>query len=227
VQQIKQYFVVVTLCLLSACHRPANSPTLVKPTLGATAVGAGAGALIAVAGGAAIGGGAGVGAAIGLMIGDHMQNSTPPFELSQQLLHRHGVQILRIGAEQKLIIPAGQLFYSNSPRLKPESVQVMEALLMYMKHFAYVDIAVDGYTTINGPIKRNIALSQQRAQEVADCLWQAPIDKRIVTAHGYGIAEPIASNGSRVGRAYNERVEIHFRIIHPFKSETHYRVVRG
>lgn len=211
--QLKKYFVVVILSFLSACHRPANSPTVLKPTLRATALGAGTGALIAAAGGAAIGGGAGIGAAIGLMIGDHMQNTTPPFELSQQQLHRYGVQILRVGAEQRLIIPAGQLFYNNSPRLKPESVRVMQALLMYMKHFAYVDIAVDGYTSISGPIKRNIALSQQRAQEVADCLWEAPIDKRIVTAHGYGIAEPIASNGSRLGRAYNDRIEIHYRII--------------
>ncbi len=59
------------------------------------------------------------------------------------------------------------------------------------------------------PYKTNLALSQARAQNVADALVAAGIAQDIVRAEGFGATNFVADNKTDAGRQRNRRAEIH------------------
>jgi len=59
------------------------------------------------------------------------------------------------------------------------------------------------------PYKTNLALSQARAQNVADALVAAGISQEIVRAEGFGATNFVADNKTDAGRQRNRRSEIH------------------
>jgi chemotaxis protein MotB len=77
-------------------------------------------------------------------------------------------------------------------------------------------IMVNGYTdnTPVGPelqrqgITSNQDLSQKRAESVMAFLISQGVKPDLVEAHGYGDAQPVASNSTAKGRAENRRVEL-------------------
>jgi len=71
-----------------------------------------------------------------------------------------------------------------------------------------VKIEVDGYTDNTGSDEINERLSQQRADAVKAFLLQEGRPENLVTAQGFGPADPVAPNDSSIGRAMNRRVEI-------------------
>jgi len=75
---------------------------------------------------------------------------------------------------------------------------------------------VNGYTD-NAPIgpelqrqgvTSNQELSQKRADAVMQFLISQGVDSSLISAHGYGDADPVASNDTASGRAQNRRVEL-------------------
>jgi chemotaxis protein MotB len=75
---------------------------------------------------------------------------------------------------------------------------------------------VSGYTdnaTIGPELRRqgvasNEELSQKRADAVMQFLISQGVNPSLVSAHGYGEADPVASNDTASGRAQNRRVEL-------------------
>jgi len=59
------------------------------------------------------------------------------------------------------------------------------------------------------PYKTNLALSQARADNVADALITAGIPRDIVNADGFGATSFVADNKTDAGRQRNRRSEIH------------------
>jgi len=57
-------------------------------------------------------------------------------------------------------------------------------------------------------ITSNEILSQKRAENVMQFLISQGVKPELVSAHGYGDADPIDSNSTREGRAKNRRVEL-------------------
>ena len=77
-------------------------------------------------------------------------------------------------------------------------------------------LLVNGYTD-NSPVGRAMAkqgitsneiLSQKRAENVVQFLISQGVKPELVSAHGYGEADPVAPNTTREGRAKNRRVEL-------------------
>jgi chemotaxis protein MotB len=77
-------------------------------------------------------------------------------------------------------------------------------------------LVVNGYTD-NAPIGPELArrgvtsnqiLSQKRAEAVRDYMISQGVQTDLVSARGYGDANPVASNTTAAGRAQNRRVEI-------------------
>jgi OOP family OmpA-OmpF porin len=66
---------------------------------------------------------------------------------------------------------------------------------------------VAGHTDSDGEDAANQALSEKRAQAVADYLVKAGLPGNRFTAVGYGSAQPIASNDTEEGKAQNRRIE--------------------
>ncbi|MCA2005609.1 MAG: OmpA family protein, partial [Ignavibacterium sp.] len=74
---------------------------------------------------------------------------------------------------------------------------------------SYPEIVVEigGHTDLTGMYKKNIELSQKRANSVKDWLVRHGIDAGRIIAKGYGPDKPIASNDTPEGRQKNRRIE--------------------
>ncbi len=69
-------------------------------------------------------------------------------------------------------------------------------------------LEIDGYTDSVGSDEFNQTLSEQRAGSVRDFLAQQGVPATSITAKGFGMAQPVASNDTPEGRQQNRRVEI-------------------
>lgn len=71
------------------------------------------------------------------------------------------------------------------------------------------DIVIEGHTDITGSKEKNIELSKERADAVADYLTNnAEIKPDQITTEGFGFDKPLAPNNTKKGRAQNRRVDI-------------------
>ena len=73
------------------------------------------------------------------------------------------------------------------------------------------ELHVIGHTDSTGPASYNQGLSERRAAAAAGYLIDQGVSSANVTTSGRGETEPVASNGTREGRAMNRRVEIRTR----------------
>lgn len=72
-----------------------------------------------------------------------------------------------------------------------------------------VHLEVAGYTDDTGSRVANERMSLARAESVRTFLVRAGVPADLLTARGYGPADPVASNDTATGRARNRRVELH------------------
>lgn len=101
------------------------------------------------------------------------------------------------------------LFDVDSDMLKVEGKQELDRkLVKYLQHLQIVSVVVDGHTDNTGTEAYNLGLSWRRANEIKSYLLANGISSNVIQVNGYGLSKPIASNGTREGRAKNRRVEI-------------------
>lgn len=111
-------------------------------------------------------------------------------------------------ANQRLVLK-DILFELGSTRLTANSKTNLAVLADSLKSQKELQIEVAGYTDSTGRASTNLRLSQARAEAVRDFLVQQGVPADRLTAKGYGIADPVASNKTVSGRALNRRVELH------------------
>jgi OmpA-OmpF porin, OOP family len=70
-------------------------------------------------------------------------------------------------------------------------------------------IEVAGYTDSTGDPAGNLVLSRERAESVRDVLVKSGAPEDMLTARGYGAANPIDSNDTEEGRWRNRRIQYH------------------
>lgn len=99
-------------------------------------------------------------------------------------------------------------FALNSAELKSETQMLLNELVQFMEQYPQSVVSVTGYTDSTGAAEYNQALSERRAQAVADAVIAQGIAPSRVTVSGGGESNPIASNETREGRAENRRVEL-------------------
>ena len=98
-------------------------------------------------------------------------------------------------------------FNSGSEVLKASAYPALDKVLELMQQNNF-DLKLSGYTDSTGNPENNLALSKRRANAVKQYLVDKGIAFNRITADGYGIANPIADNGTAAGRAKNRRVEL-------------------
>lgn len=203
---------LAALTAVSAC-------TTVNPYTGQSQTsdltkGAAIGAVGGAVAGALIGGGsarkraligAGIGALTGAGIGYYMD--VQQAKLRQQL-QGTGVSVTRNGNNIVLNMPGNITFQTNSAQLNPAFTNVLHSVALVLKEYNKTLIDVNGYTDSTGTPNYNLMLSQLRAQAVADNLESQSVMPARIAVHGYGEANPIASNDTAEGRAQNRRVEL-------------------
>ena len=149
--------------------------------------------------------GAGVGALAGGSIGNYMDNMEA--ELRAQL-QGTGVSVTRVGDRIVLNMPSNVTFATDQDQVIPPFYPTLDSVAIVLRKFDKTLIDVDGHTDSVGNAGYNMDLSNRRANSVANYLASRGVDPRRMSAMGYGLERPIASNATEMGRAQNRRVEI-------------------
>ena len=149
--------------------------------------------------------GAGVGALAGGAIGNYMD--TQEAELRAQL-QGTGVSVTRVGDRIVLNMPSNITFATDQDQVIPPFYATLDSVAIVLNKFNKTLVDVDGHTDSTGSAAHNQALSERRAQSVANYLAGRGVDPRRMSAVGYGFTRPIATNDTEIGRAENRRVEI-------------------
>ncbi|PTT79047.1 flagellar motor protein MotB, partial [Pelomonas sp. HMWF004] len=101
------------------------------------------------------------------------------------------------------------LFEFGRAEVRPTASGAIGKLAKYLNDHADRSVLIEGFTDSVGGDAANMALSQRRAQSVADALRAQGVDPTRVATRGYGEQHPVASNANTSDRAMNRRVEVY------------------
>jgi chemotaxis protein MotB len=125
------------------------------------------------------------------------------------------VQVTKLDGSVVITSTAEGIFPSGGWQIPADS-PVLNKMLPTLTQLQQTKIVIGGYTddTPVGPqlraqgIANNTDLSTRRAQSVASYLVSHGVNPNLVSAQGYGEANPVVSNTTAEGRARNRRVDI-------------------
>jgi OOP family OmpA-OmpF porin len=111
--------------------------------------------------------------------------------------------------DNKIVINEKVQFEFNSAKILEVSHSLLDEVASVIKENPQIKkIRVEGHASSEGSDDYNLKLSDKRATSVMKYLTgKAGIETAMLTAKGYGEAQPIASNDSEDGREKNRRVE--------------------
>jgi outer membrane protein OmpA-like peptidoglycan-associated protein len=113
--------------------------------------------------------------------------------------------------ERGTVITLGDvLFDTGAATLKPGADLALDRLARFLDANSDVRILIEGHTDSRGSDAYNEALSQRRADAVAQALSIRNVSGERVHAIGRGEGYPVATNDNAAGRQQNRRVEIIF-----------------
>jgi len=95
--------------------------------------------------------------------------------------------------------------------VKSDSYAELDRLVTLLSDIPSLKIEISGHTDNVGSVSFNELLSQRRADAVVNYLVGKGVDKKRLSAKGYGQSKPVDSNNTAEGRALNRRTE--FEII--------------
>jgi chemotaxis protein MotB len=125
-------------------------------------------------------------------------------------------QICRLQGAIKYTLNSDLLFPSGGYQLSERGKQIIAGMAAKLAPTQQNHILVSGYTD-NAPIGRalerqgitsNEILSQKRAENVMQFIISQGGNPDLISAKGFGEADPVASNDTAQGRAQNRRVEL-------------------
>src|SRR5215470_1256299 len=125
-------------------------------------------------------------------------------------------QVGRLQGAIKYTVNSDLLFSSGGWEMKEAGKKIIAKFAAKLAPTQQNKLLVNGYTD-NAPIgpalkKKGITsnqeLSQKRAETVMAYLISQGVKSDLVSAHGYGEADPVAPNTTAKGRAKNRRVEL-------------------
>ena len=117
------------------------------------------------------------------------------------------IRLDRIKVGNKLVLN-NIVFDIGATGIRPESAPGLQRILKFMNMNPEVKIALNGHTDNTGDANTKRKLSLLRASEILKYLQEKGIMADRMTARGYGMTQPIATNTTEEGRQQNRRVEI-------------------
>ncbi|HHJ34820.1 MAG TPA: OmpA family protein [Gammaproteobacteria bacterium] len=107
-----------------------------------------------------------------------------------------------------LSLASGASFKLGGSTLSADGKAAVANLISKFDGETIDSVVVEGYTDDRGAASFNQQLSEKRASAVKAELVKNGVDADKISTVGYGEANPVASNGTREGRAQNRRVVI-------------------
>lgn len=136
-------------------------------------------------------------------------DSTYVNPISEQLITSANLQLLEREDRSLLIeFPGIQAFSFDGANISGELQSALVDVASVLVEYHAYNIQVLGHTDNIGNTDYNHALSENRAQQVANFLIQQGILPDRITPVGMGPTSPIADNSTAEGRAANRRVEL-------------------
>ncbi len=138
-------------------------------------------------------------------------NQTMSSEIGAKQMHIERLQnAIKVTVNDQLLFPSGDW---QMPATAQQTIAKMVAILAPMQQ---TKIMVNRYTDnvpIGPGLKRqgistNLVLSQKRADNVMQFMSAQGVKPALVSAQGFGDADPVASNDTAEGQAQNRRVEL-------------------
>ncbi len=124
-----------------------------------------------------------------------------------------GVDVVRQGDAIVLQLPSDVTFAFNKSDIRERFFPVLSAVANTLNQYPATFVDVIGHTDAVGSVAYNQALSERRAEAVADFVRRREEIPARLYVEGRGKSEPIATNATVQGRAENRRVEI---LLHPY-----------
>jgi outer membrane protein OmpA-like peptidoglycan-associated protein len=101
------------------------------------------------------------------------------------------------------------IFPANKSSIDPQYFSLLTKVQKAIQTFPNCTVVIEGHTDSQGDNKKNITLSQARADAVFQYLMaNMGMDISRISSIGYGAAKPIANNATEEGRTRNKRIEI-------------------
>lgn len=138
------------------------------------------------------------------------------YEASQAQVQQQQAEISRLQGAIKYTVNSDLLFPSGGWQMSPRGQQIIAGFATKLAPTQQNKLLVSGFTD-NAPIgpalrrqgiDSNQTLSEKRADNVMQFLISQGVKPDLVTAKGFGEADPIAPNDTAAGRAQNRRVEL-------------------
>ncbi len=108
---------------------------------------------------------------------------------------------------QQTVVLHAVNFQFNSDQLTAPAKDTLDQIAAGMVGQPALKVEIDGHTDSKGSAAYNLKLSQRRADSVKHYLVSKGASADNLSAHGFGMSHPIASNDTDEGRAQNRRVE--------------------
>ena len=134
----------------------------------------------------------------------------------QQQVAADKAQICRLQGAIKYTVNSDLLFPSGGWQMSDRGKQIIANMATTLAPTQQNKILVSGYTD-NAPIgpalqrqgiTSNEILSQKRAENVMEFIISQGAKPDLISAQGFGDANPVGSNATAQGRAQNRRVEL-------------------
>ncbi|MGF1466498.1 MAG: OmpA family protein [Sandaracinaceae bacterium] len=100
-------------------------------------------------------------------------------------------------------------FRGTTARILRSSYPLLDTVVQVLRDNPEITLEIQGHTDARGPDRLNLRLSEVRARAVRNYLLRrGRIDRRRLTARGYGETRPRDTNLTRAGREANRRIEL-------------------
>lgn len=150
--------------------------------------------------------GAGLGAVAGAAIGTYMDRQQRELE---QATAGTDTEVIRDGDNLYLQMPGSVAeFDVDSSTIRPQFRSTLDDISRTLSSYPETYIDVYGHTDSDGSDAYNLALSNRRAESVANYLTTRGVNRARIATQGFGESQPIASNATAEGKQQNRRVEI-------------------
>jgi outer membrane protein OmpA-like peptidoglycan-associated protein len=98
-------------------------------------------------------------------------------------------------------------FATNKSTIYPDSFAMLSEVADVLKARPEIKLRVEGHTDSRGSMRRNMKLSQERAESVKAFLVGKGVEPERMEARGFGPSQPIDDNRTSKGRENNRRTE--------------------